>query len=283
MVGGVTAMAGDDPVPLKGTLRVLPTALSVMFRMALRVPGTDGVNVTLMVVLALGATVMGSGVVVVNPNSEGFAPETAMAEITRLPVPVLVTVTGEGALGLFTGWLEKRMLVGASVTAGAPTPLPDRVTVCGLPLTLSVSESVAVRVPNPKGVNVSVMLVEAPGKTVMGSVVEPKANSEAWVPVSARLEITRLLEPVLVTVTVCGALAALRACPPKATAVGSMLIPATPTPVPESASECGEPLALSVIARMAVRRPRALGVNTTLTTVLAPGWMVTGKVNAVTA
>jgi len=55
--------------------------------------------------------------------------------------------------------------VGTRLTAGNP-PVPVRLTVCGLPLALSVTVSAPVRVPVAVGVNVTLIVQLAPAATL---------------------------------------------------------------------------------------------------------------------
>jgi hypothetical protein len=70
----------------------------VKFSEAVRLPDAEGVNVTLTVQVALGATVAPVHVSAFLPKSLAFVPPTATTEMVRLPVPVLVTVTALAAL-----------------------------------------------------------------------------------------------------------------------------------------------------------------------------------------
>lgn len=94
---GLAANPGAVPVPVSATVCGLPLALSPMFSVAVRLPVAAGVNVTATVVLAPGATVIGS-VGAGKANSAAFAPETDNAEITRFAVPLFVMVMTAGAL-----------------------------------------------------------------------------------------------------------------------------------------------------------------------------------------
>ncbi len=82
-------------------------------------------------------------------------------------VPLLVSVTACAALVLPTCWLPKLRLVGERVTAGAvgATPVPVRLTLCGLPAALSVIDTVPVRVPVAVGVNVTLIVQLAAAAT----------------------------------------------------------------------------------------------------------------------
>jgi hypothetical protein len=142
------------PVPVSPTVCGLFAALSVMVRVPVRVPVAVGVNVTLIVQLALAANVAGSVPhVFVSAKSADAA---AMEMIVRVAVPVFVSVTVCAALVVFSNWLPKVRVVGASITAGvgfAPVPLSAKF--CGLVLSLSVSCNVAVSAPTTVGLNVT--------------------------------------------------------------------------------------------------------------------------------
>jgi hypothetical protein len=99
----VTPEDGVTPVPLSVTLCGLPAALSLMLTLALRGPVALGVNVTLIVQVALTASVFGLiGQVFVSAKSVGFVPASAMLEIVRAAVPLLVSVTLCAALVVLT-------------------------------------------------------------------------------------------------------------------------------------------------------------------------------------
>jgi hypothetical protein len=88
-----------------------------------------------------------------------------MEMIVRGPVPVFESVTVCGGLVVFSDWLAKVRVVGASITAGTGvTPVPVREIFCGLVLSLSVNCNVAVSAPATVGLNVTltVQVFEAP-------------------------------------------------------------------------------------------------------------------------
>lgn len=74
--------------------------------------------------------------------------------------------------------------------------------------------------------------------------------------------------PVLVTLTVWGALVEPQRTVPKLILVGDR-VTAGAVPVPVKAMVCGEPAALSVITMLAVRVPVAVGLKTTVNVQLA--------------
>jgi hypothetical protein len=131
----------DEPVPERGTDWGLPAALSVTVMDPVRVPVVVGVKVTLIVQLALTATELPQLLVCAK------SPLANNELIVREALPVLERVTFNGALLVPTFWLANVSEAGEKLAAGAeeatPVPVPARLTVCGLPVALSV----IVRVP----------------------------------------------------------------------------------------------------------------------------------------
>ena len=66
--------------------------------------------------------------------------------------------------------MPKLKLVGAKLIPG-PTPVPDRATVCGLPLALSVTVIVPGSLPATVGVNVTLMEQFPPAATEVPQVL----------------------------------------------------------------------------------------------------------------
>ena len=85
--------------------------------------------------------------------------------------------------------------------ARAAVPVPERLTICGLPLALSVMLTEAVRLPLAAGVNVTLIVQLAPPATELPHVLVC-AKLLALVPVSARLVMLKAALPVLLRVTV---------------------------------------------------------------------------------
>jgi len=154
-VGPVNPKSGGVfvPVPVSPTVCGLLAASSVMVKVPVRVPVAVGVNVTLIMQFAFAASVAGS---VPHVFVCAKSPDAAMELIVRGPVPVFVSVTGCAALVVFSSWLLKVRVVGASVTAGVGvSPVPLSAKFCGLVLSLSVSCNVAVSLPTTVGLNVT--------------------------------------------------------------------------------------------------------------------------------
>jgi len=112
-------------------------------------------------------------------------------------------------------------------------PVPVRVTVCGLPLALSVMVSEAVRVPQPEGVNITAIVHWVPVASEAPHVlVSPK--SLALVPVIVEPLIVKAALPVLVRVMVWEELVVATGSVPKVRLVAERLAAGQPVAVPES-------------------------------------------------
>jgi len=164
----VRLTAGPVPVPVRLTVCGLPLALSVMLTEAVRVPGAEGVNLTLIVQLPPAATELPH--VLVCAKSLAFVPVTARLVMLKLAFPVLLRVMGCTALVVPRVWLPKVRLVAVRLTTGA-VPVPVRLTVCGLPLALSVMLTEAVRVPGAVGVNLTLIVQLPPAATELPHVL----------------------------------------------------------------------------------------------------------------
>lgn len=92
-----------------------------------------------------------------------------MLEIERAAAPVFCKVEVWEALVVPTVWFANVRVVGVRVTAAA-APVPESATVCGLPAALSVTETVAPRLPVAVGVKVTEMVHVAAAASVPGHV-----------------------------------------------------------------------------------------------------------------
>jgi hypothetical protein len=89
-------------------------------------------------------------------KSLALVPESAMLVTLKDVLPEFVRVTVWAVPVVPTDWLPKARLVEERLTtAVALVPVPERVTVWGLPPTLSVMDSEAVRLPLAAGRNVT--------------------------------------------------------------------------------------------------------------------------------
>ena len=191
--------------------------MSAMVSVADRAPEAVGVNVILMVQLALAAKLAPQ--LLVCAKSPLLTPAMLMLVRLNAAVPLLVSVTAWAALPIPTDWLPNAIDVGESVAAGAP-PVPERTSVCGLPGASSAITSVADRVPAAVGVNVTLMV-----QLEFGAMVAPQAfvdgKSLLFTPPMVMLDRFSGAPPVFVSVTVCAALAVPTDWLEKASALGA--------------------------------------------------------------
>jgi hypothetical protein len=149
----------------------------------------------------------------------------------------------------------------------AVEPIPVRLTDCGLPEALSVMLRVPVRLPDAVGVNVTLMVQFAPAATELPQVL-------VWAKSPLAETLVRFSEalPVLESVTDCAALVVPTIWPAKVSEEVERLTTGAEAaaPVPVRLNDCGLPEALSVMLRVPMRVPDAVGVNVTLMVQLAP-------------
>jgi len=180
-----------------------------MFNVAVRAPVAPGVNSTLIVQLAPAASVpvglrpplvFGSG----TPKSSASAPLVVNPEKFTVAVLVFVTVTLIAPLVVPTPCDPNVKLPGATVTVAVPgVPVPVNVTVCGLPVALSVKVIAPGRVPVAVGVNVMWNVQGAPSTAILGHCVNV---APAKSPEVTMLLNVKVFPPLFDTVTVCAAL-----------------------------------------------------------------------------
>jgi len=122
----------------------------VILTLADRDPVAVGVNVTVIVHLLCGGKLLPQ--LFVCEKSLGSAPLIAICVMESELGARLLRVTLIGKLEVPTFTSPKLIAVGESMTA---VPVPDSVTCCGLPVALSVTESVPFTIPLSVGVNVT--------------------------------------------------------------------------------------------------------------------------------
>ena len=118
-------------------------------------------------------------------------------------VPEFESVTVWAGLVLPRAWLPNARAVSERLAIGEPpveAPVPLRLTVCGLPVALSLTLSVALLVPLTVGENVTLMVQLAPRATELPQLVV-WAKSLLFDPVMAMLVMLKEDEPLLVSVT----------------------------------------------------------------------------------
>lgn len=198
-------MVAPEPVPVRLALCVLPATLlllSVTVTVAVRVPGAEGVKVTVMVQLLFPATEPPQ--VLDCAKSPEFAPVTAMLPIAKLVFPVLFKVIVWPALVVPTFWLTKVRAEAVSAATGA-LPVPVRVMACGLPEALSVMLTDAERLPEAVGVKVTLIEQLPPAATGLPQVLL-SAKSPEFAPVTPTVLMFSVVLPLLLTVTIWAAL-----------------------------------------------------------------------------
>jgi len=164
----------------------------------------------------------------------------------------------------------------------AATPVPFKLTVCGLPVALSVKASVAMRDPIAVGAKLTLRVHLAPAATLEPQVFVCEKSLGSAPPI-AMLEMLSEALPVFVSVTVCtGAVAAMFSWPNARFAEERLIVVAGVIPVPLKLTVCGLPFALSTTAREALLEPAAEGVNVTMSVQLPPA-CGNDKVNAIAA
>lgn len=118
--------------------------------------------------------------------------------------PVFDTVNVIGPLVVPTPSSPNCNSVGAiTIVAGVPVPVPVKVTVCGLPVALSVNTMVPLRVPVAVGLNEIWNVHGVPSTAMLGHCVRV---APAKSPLVTMLVNVTAVPPVFDTVTVCVAL-----------------------------------------------------------------------------
>lgn len=161
-----------------------------------------------------------------------LVPVKAVLLITSAAVPVLLSVTVWTALAAPTSTVPNARLVELRLTTGAETPVPLRLTLCGLPAALSATVSLALIAPAAVGAKVTEIVQLALALRLLPHVVVvPK--SRGLVPVVVMLLIFRVAFPLLVSVTVFAALVVFTVSLPKAMVSGLKDTPGFEVPLPE--------------------------------------------------
>jgi hypothetical protein len=145
--------------------------------------------------------------VVVSEKAAAFTPLTVMPVMVSGALPALERATVCVALVVLMIWLPKLTGVGARLACGA-VPVPVRVTVWGVPVALSATESVALWAPAAVGAKATVMAQLPPAASD-----DPQAlvcvNAAALAPVRVTPVIESVALPGLESMTVCVALVVL--------------------------------------------------------------------------
>jgi len=240
--------------------------LSVTMIDALSAPASDGVKV-IPIVQFPPATTEAPQVSAVSAKSPEFVPPIARLVMLNTALPVLLKerVCREPTVSM--GKVPKLRLPGERTATGL-APVPERVTVCGLPPALSATFTAAVNDPMAAGVKVTLILHAAPAATLDPQLLVCE-KSLGFAPARARLLMLKASLPVLVRVAVRVPLVVLTGWLPNERLLGERLTVAT-TPVPERGRDWGLPAALSVNVSAAASDPLTAGVKVTLILHAAP-------------
>lgn len=210
----VTTGAGAlTPVPVRGTVCGLPAASSATLTLTLAAPSTVGANCTPTLQFEPAFKTLapsGQAVPVVGAtraNCVGFVPVSVMLVMFIDARPVLDTVTLDVALVVLMVWFPNTMFAGARLATGT-VPVPVRGTVCGLPVALSATLTLADRAPVAVGLKVTptAQLNPAPSELAPSGqavplVGAPRLKSPGLVPVRVIPVIFSVAEPLFVRVT----------------------------------------------------------------------------------
>ena len=171
IVGAVGAVCAV-PVPLNATMVGEPAPLLTMLTEAVCKATAVGVNVTLIVQVAAGASdaqlPAGACVAV---KAAALAPVTLTADTVTVPVPALVTVIALSADVVPTIWLAKVRGDGVAVIAGTRNTGADNVAQVslvgpGMSQNCNFSMLYSVSVPSVPAVSVTIVAPAAPGAIV---------------------------------------------------------------------------------------------------------------------
>src|SRR5579863_8982197 len=164
---GVGVACGNTPVPVRFATCEAGLASSVKVTVAVCAPNAVGVKVRFTMQVNPAATV--DPFVQVVPaaiaNWLALAPPSATVVKCSVSVPPLVNVSTCVALVVFSRWFPKATGLGVGVACGN-VPVPVSGNVCGLPVALSATDTVALRAPNALGVNVAAIVQFPPAATV---------------------------------------------------------------------------------------------------------------------
>jgi len=167
---------------------------------------------------------------------------------------------------LYPTMFEVELAVHERTTSWVPVPV--RLAVSGLPLELSETVRLAVRIPIADGENNTTIVQLAPTARELPQLLFCVKSVE-FAPVTATPEMLSATLPVLLKVIVRPVLIMATGWLKKFTLLGDRLAPAELI-VPLRLTVCGLPAAPSMMEMVAVRVPAAVGVNTTLIAQLAP-------------
>jgi hypothetical protein len=259
-VGESTAsgVAALTPVPVRVTVCGEPVALSATDIAAAKLATDAGVNVTEIEHVADAASVIPQ-VFAEIAKSVGFVPVRVIELMVNAALPVFVSVVDIALAVVLTVVFGKASMVGENDAPGA-VPVPVSVTVCGLPVALSVTEIAALKLAAEAGVKVTEIVQVAVTASVIPQVLAEIVKSVGFVPVSVMLLMVSGALPELVRTVDIAVAVLLTGVLGKASVVGESEATGA-IPVPLSVTVCGEPVALSATEIAAVKLAAERGVK----------------------
>lgn len=132
--------------------------------LAWRDPAATGLKLTLMVQFVAGASELPQ--LLVCEKSPGSSPVIVRLVIVSVALPALLKVSFCGLVAVPTFTFPKESVLGDNVTVAA-MPVPVKEAVCGLPVALSATLTVAVRSPAAVGLKVTLIWQVPPATTLV--------------------------------------------------------------------------------------------------------------------
>jgi hypothetical protein len=220
-VVGLRDADGATPTPERGTLWLVAGLATVIARFADLLPVALGVNVTVILQLALMARVAGKGPqVFVWAKLTGLVPLIEMPLICSGAVPGLDRVTVCAGLDVPACSLGNESVPGETLATGS-TPVPLSDTVCEATGAANATVRVAAAAPAAVGLNVALNVQLAPVGSFLPLQFAPATNGSGAV----AFVIVTAVVPVFFTVTIWAALVVPTNWLPKLRVVGLMDAP----------------------------------------------------------
>jgi hypothetical protein len=138
-------------------------------------------------------------------NAVGFVPASAMPVMASVPLPVFVSVTVWAELDVPTDCVANEKLLVLRIAAGVATPVPPKLTLCGLPGALSVTVTLAPSAVATRGTKVTERVQLAPALRLLQQLVVSAKWCGLAPPITMLLMVIAAF-PVFVKVTVLAAL-----------------------------------------------------------------------------
>ena len=249
-----------------------PAAESATDIVAEKLATEAGVNVTAIVHDAPAAS--DSPQVVVSAKSAAFVPPIVIPEIVSAALPVFDSVTVCALVVTPVTTFPKFTVLGESVAIGAAGAVPDplSVAVCGEPVALSATETVAAKLATEPGVNVTEIVHVAPAASDPPQVFV-SAKSVGFAPPIVIPEIVSAALPVFDSVSICALEVTPDATLPKFNVPGESVAVGAAAAVPDPVRLIVDGLANALLATLIdpVAAPVAVGVNVTVNVQVSPG------------